>query len=215
MNPHRKRILFYLLGIILVGFIVLTLIVLQFPVSIVDREFSEEVQEHQFPILDFAMKLISWFGNMPYSIIMVISTAMVFFVLKFKREAYFICLTLFSGLVTASLKLWFNRPRPAADMVRVIEKAKRQSFPSGHVLFYVVFFGFICLLMYHLKNLPRVYRLLAGGISFFMIFTIPISRVYLGAHWFTDVLGGFLLGMICLLVLSYFYLKNAPNGESH
>ena len=193
MKPRRKRILLYVLGIILFGFTLLTLVVLQFPVSIVDREFSEEVQEHQFPVLDSAMKLISWFGNMPYSIIMVIVTALLFFALKYKREAYFLCLTLLSGLITASLKLWFNRPRPGAGMVRVIEKAKRQSFPSGHVLFYVVFFGFICLLMYHLKNLPRVIRILAGGISFFLIFTIPISRVYLGAHWFTDVLGGFLL----------------------
>lgn len=215
MDQRRKRILLYVLGTLLIGFILLTLIVLQFPFSIIDREFSEEIQEHQFPILDFTMKLISWFGNLTFAIIMVTSTSLIFFVMKYNREAYFICLTLLSGVITAVLKIWFNRPRPTADMVRVIEEVKRQSFPSGHVFFYVVFFGFLTLLMYHLKSLHRIFRLVATCTSFFLIFTIPISRVYLGAHWFTDVLGGFLLGMIFLLVLGYFYLENSTNRKHH
>lgn len=207
MSPQRKRILIYVLGLILTGFIVLTMLVYLFPHSIIDLEFSEEVQEHQFPFLDTLMKYISAAGIFPYSVILVLSTALLFRFFKLRKEAVYICFTLVSGLVSASLKIIINRPRPTEDMVRIVEKATRQSFPSGHVLFYVVFFGFMTLLMYRLKSLPAIIRISVSAISLFLVFTIPFSRVYLGAHWFTDVLGGFLLGMLCLMILSFLYLK--------
>lgn len=207
MSPYRKRLFFYVLCIITAGFLVLTALVYFFPESGADKEFSEEIQEHHHPLLDSLMKAISLVGTFPYSFIMVVSAALIFLIAKFKKEALFICLSGCSWLVSSSLKIIINRPRPTEDVVRIIEKAKRQSFPSGHVLFYVVFFGFVILLMYHLKNIPKALRIGVGLFSLFMIFTIPISRIYLGAHWFSDVLGGFLVGMFCLLFLSYFYLK--------
>jgi len=207
MSPYRKRILLYVLGIILLGFILLTALVYAFPHSVIDREFSKEIQEHQHPLLDTLMKYISAVGIFPYSVILVLCTALTFYLLKFRKEALYICLTLVSGLVSASLKIIINRPRPTEDIVRIVEKATRQSFPSGHVLFYVAFWGFMALLMYHLKSIPKLLRIIVGSISLFLVFTIPFSRIYLGAHWFTDVVAGFLLGMLCLLILSYLYLR--------
>lgn len=207
MKLQKKRTLLYVLGIILLGFIILTALVYAFPHSVIDLEFSEEIQEHQFPLLDKVMKYISAVGIFPYSVILVLCTALVFYLFRLRKEALYICLTLVSGLVSASLKIAINRPRPTEDMVRIVEKATRHSFPSGHVLFYVVFFGFMALLMYRLKSLPGALRAIVGFISLFLVFTVPFSRVYLGAHWFTDVVAGFLLGMLCLLTLSYFYLR--------
>lgn len=207
MSPNRKHILWYVLGIILLGFIILTTLVSAFPYSVIDREFSEEIQEHQHPIMDSLMKYISAVGIFPYSVIMVLCTALIFYVSKLRKEALYVCFTMVSGLVSASLKIIINRPRPTEDLVRIVEKATRNSFPSGHVLFYVVFFGFLILLMYRLKAIPKLLRILIGSLSAFLVFTIPFSRVYLGAHWFTDVLAGFLLGMLCLLILSYLYLR--------
>ncbi|MBC8054347.1 MAG: phosphatase PAP2 family protein [Sphingobacteriaceae bacterium] len=207
MSPYRKRLLCYVLGIITLGFIALTILIVTFPESVIDKEFSEEIQEHQHPILDNLMKIVSSVGIFPYSFILVIVSALIFFLFKLRKEALYICLTGISGVVSSGLKILINRPRPTEDVVRIIEQTKRQSFPSGHVLFYVVFFGFLALLMHHLKTIPRSIRITVGGISLFQIFMVPISRVYLGAHWFTDVLGGFLLGMLCLLILSYMYLR--------
>ncbi|MFD2161981.1 phosphatase PAP2 family protein [Paradesertivirga mongoliensis] len=159
------------------------------------------------------MRGISVFGSFPYSFSMVVATAVLFLIFKFKKEALFICLTGCSWLVSSSIKIIVDRPRPTEDLVRIVEEANRKSFPSGHVLFYVVFFGFLTLLMYHLKSIPKTLRAVIGIASLFLIFSVPVSRIYLGAHWFTDVLGGFLLGIACLLTLSFYYLKK-PDQET-
>ncbi|MHB1177405.1 MAG: phosphatase PAP2 family protein [Daejeonella sp.] len=210
MKAERKRTLLYVLGGIFLGFILLTFLVSLFPNSLVDREFSEEIQEHQYPLLDALMKIISWPGYTPESIIIVFLTSGTFMLFKKKRESLFILFTLLSGVISHSLKIIIDRPRPTVNFVRIIEIAKYQSFPSGHVLFYVIFFGFIIVLMNHLKAIQRRLRMTVISICIFLIFTIPFSRIYLGAHWFTDVLGGFMLGMLGLFILSYYYFKKKP-----
>jgi undecaprenyl-diphosphatase len=153
------------------------------------------------------MKAISWVGYMPAAPIMVVGTALIFYMFKYKKEALFVMFTMLSGVVSSSIKLLIDRPRPSEPLVRIIVKTQQQSFPSGHVLFYVLFFGFLTLLMYEVKTIPKYIRLPVSVISLFFIFSIPYSRVYLGAHWFTDVTAGFLLGLICLYILSVLYLK--------
>lgn len=212
MSPYRKRILLFLILGLLSGFLLLTALIFISPHSDIDREFSEEVQEYQHPGLDALMKGISSVGVFPISLIMVLITALVFYLFKYKKEALFICFTLFSGVVSASLKILVDRPRPTESMVRIVEKAQNQSFPSGHVLFYVLFFGFLALLMFYVKSIAKPVRIIVGSISLFLIFTVPFSRVYLGAHWFTDVLAAFFLGMICLLILSYYYLRKPTSS---
>jgi membrane-associated phospholipid phosphatase len=213
LNEKQKRRMLYVIGTITIGFLLLTAFVFFLPLSMVDREFSEEVQEHQNHFLDTTMKLISWFGYMPNSPIIVVCTAFLFFLSKYKREAIFVILTLISGLVSSLVKLLINRPRPSQSLVRIMEKTQQQSFPSGHVLFYVVFFGFLTLLMYQLTAIPKLLRTIVSVASLLLIFTIPFSRIYLGAHWFTDVLGGLLLGLLYLSALSYLYLKKQTNPE--
>jgi undecaprenyl-diphosphatase len=185
----------------------LTGFVIFVPASLLDREFSHEIQEYQNPLLDWVMIAISWFGYSLYATIMVVGAAFLFFIFKYRREALFILLTLTSGLISTVIKFLVNRPRPSAPLIRIIGTNQQQSFPSGHVLFYVIFFGFLLLLMLRLKSIPRIVRIITASISIILIFTIPISRIYLGAHWFTDVLGGFFLGLVCLYILSYLYLQ--------
>lgn len=208
MQQRRKRIFIITITVIALGFIVLSVLVWIFPESSIDRGFSAKVQQHRYPVLDTAMKLISYPGYTEYAGFIVLGVALIFLLGRYKKEALFVVFTLASGIVSSLVKMLVNRPRPSADIVRVIEETRQQSFPSGHTQFYVVFFGFLVVLMYTLKNLSRWLRLCVGSFSLLLIFIIPFSRVYLGAHWFTDVIGGFMLGLICLSILSYFYLRN-------
>jgi membrane-associated phospholipid phosphatase len=206
-QKYHKHVLKYVLGIICLGFIALTILVIIFPHSFIDREFSEEVQEHQNPTLDTLMKMVSWFGYFPGSAIVVLLVALFFFIFKYRKEALFLLLTSAAGLLSTLVKIAVNRPRPTEAMVRIVRKVNEQSFPSGHVLFYIVFFGFLTVLMYDLKTIPKIVRITVSIISLALIFTVPFSRIYLGAHWFTDVFGGFLLGMLSLYFLCYFYFR--------
>ncbi|RWY46060.1 phosphatase PAP2 family protein [Mucilaginibacter gilvus] len=207
LPDFNKGLIVYLLSSITIGFLLLTAFVLIDPLSNLDLKFSGEIQEHSNHPLDMAMKGVSWFGYMPNAVFLVIIAASLFFIFKYKREALFTILTLLSGLASSIIKFLVNRPRPLPSLVNILEKTRQQSFPSGHVVFYIVFFGFLILLMFRLSAINKIVRLSVSGCSLLLIFAVPVSRIYLGAHWFTDVLGGLLLGLLCLYLLSYFYLN--------
>lgn len=213
MEKRQKNLINWLLITTVTGFILLTIFVSVDPLSKIDQEFSQEVQEHRNPVIGAIMHAISWPGYTPNSEILVLCAALLFLFFRYKREAVFICLTGAAGLVSTLVKMLVNRPRPLPTLVQVMEKTEQKSFPSGHVLFYTVFFGFITLLMFSRKEFPKWLRVPVSLCCFALIFTIPLSRIYLGAHWFTDVTGGFLLGVICLYVIGYFYFKKSP--EKH
>jgi undecaprenyl-diphosphatase len=203
------------LSVITLGFIMLSVIVAIYPTLAIDIKFSREIQEHQNPVIDEVMYLISTPGYMPESVILVAVTSLLLFLFKYKKAALFVLLTSVSGLISTIVKALINRPRPSKDLVRIVFETTQQSFPSGHMMFYVVFFGFLILLMVQLENISKVLKYIVIVISLFFIFTIPFSRIYLGAHWFTDVLGGFLLGLLSLYLLSWLYLrKRATKDEA-
>ena len=110
---------------------------------------------------------------MPYTPIMVLATALLFYIKKHKREALFVVLTMVAGLISTIAKFIVNRPRPSKDLVKIIIETHQKSFPSGHVLFYVVFFGFLSLLMYMLKHINNTLRWLVVIGCMLMIFIIP------------------------------------------
>jgi len=206
LKTNKNRLLVGLILVLIIGFIILSCLVYIFPPSSIDLKVSLKIQKHQTVTLDHIMSWISWFGTMPVSLIMVLITAIVFFIFKYKREALFTILTLSSGLISTVIKLMIDRPRPTKDLVRIIEITRQQSFPSGHTLFYTIFFGFLIIMMGNLKSVNHYLRIIIAVFSGAMILLVPFSRIYLGAHWFTDVLGGAMLGILSLFVLSYLYL---------
>lgn len=204
---YFKNFKFILLLALLTIFMVLSWYVSQYPVNQPDLTMAREIQKMQAPWLDRLMLGISIFGQLPYSLISVLAVAILFFKADYKREAFFIAQFVFSGLVILLVKNLINRPRPTEFYVRLVEINRFQSFPSGHVLSYTLLFGFLILLMRRLTSLPQKTRHMVTATSYFLILTIPISRIYLGAHWPSDTLGGMLLGSCYLLVVDFFYLK--------
>lgn len=205
----NKKLLFYATLIsLLIIFILLSVFVTFISPEYLDLHISREIQENQTENLNTLMIGISWLGRTPVSIAMVALTALVLVLLKYKNEALLILSTLLSGIVGLILKILINRPRPSQDLVVLLEKTQYQSFPSGHVLFYTVFFGALILIFLHMKKIKYSLRILLITACLVMIFLGAFSRIYLGAHWFTDVLGGFIVGIICLFAMGSIYVKN-------
>lgn len=203
----KKRFLISLISFLSLAFLLLAWFVAKYPPSSVDIAVSAAVQKKHTLFVDKVMTLISWAGFAPISFTMVLITSGFFYLLKYSRTAVFTLLTLTSGLISSVVKIAVGRPRPTSELVRIVEIARHESFPSGHTLFCTIFFGFLIVAMVHLKTILYPLRIIISGFAVFMILATPVSRIYLGAHWFTDVTGGLLLGINCVIILGYFYLR--------
>ena len=107
-------------------------------------------------------------------------------------------------LVNTALKLAINRPRPSAALVHVLSPEQGNGFPSGHAFFAILILGLTAyFISVNVKN--RILRIpaLAGLIA--LIILIGTSRVYLGAHWPSDVIGGYVIGGVFLTALIWFH----------
>jgi undecaprenyl-diphosphatase len=150
---------------------------------------------------------VSIFGRPLIAGIIVLISAVTFFALKYYRETIFCLLVPISAVINFVVKIAVDRPRPTASLVQILDRELDQSFPSGHVVFYTVFFGFIIASMFFVEKIPKVIRLAVMAFCGFLIITVSFSRVYLGAHWVSDVVAGYFLGGILLWILLHYYLK--------
>lgn len=108
-----------------------------------------------------------------------------------------------SVVVMFSIKLFLQRERP---LVPLIAKVHGYSFPSGHTFTSVTFYGIVAYLIY--KNVKNIYFKWALIIFLILlILLIGYSRVYLRLHYASDVIAGFCLGLIWLLLAKWFLLK--------
>ncbi len=207
MHKVHKHTLAYC-ALAAIGIIGLIVLVRNYPISTFDFYITREIQGLKSGHLTSWMTFVSMFGNsgiMPGSVIFV---SLVFFVTHYHREARYILTVLIADTLNVLVKLLVSRARPTVKDALIMLKFNQSTFPSGHVVHYVVFFGFLIAVIVVKKKIRLVYRLFIGIFSALMIFGISVSRIYLGAHWATDVLGAYLFGFIYLAILLTFYLKD-------
>lgn len=139
-------------------------------------------------------KFITNFGG---AIFVISLTTILFFVIKDKKIGISIITNL--GIVTILnqiIKFIMQRPRPTE--FRIIEETG-YSFPSGHSMVSMAFYGYLIYLIYrYIKNKYIKWSLIV--LLSILICLIGISRIYLGVHYTSDVLGGFLLSISYLVV---------------
>ncbi len=102
-----------------------------------------------------------------------------------------------SVLLNLGLKHVFARPRPT-EVLRIVTESG-SSFPSGHTMAAACFYGFLIWLVWQMVHDRRLRGLLTALLALIIVL-VPTSRVYLGAHYCTDVLGGLLISMVYLVL---------------
>jgi membrane protein DedA with SNARE-associated domain len=127
---------------------------------------------------------------------------------QFWIAGHWLALTLLSAGTTGILKRLVHEPRPPL----VQESIHTGSFPSGHVTLSTALFGFLAVIIAF--HLPPSRRALPYWLTTILVAAIAFSRVYLGAHWFTDILAGIFLGLICILLVTLSYRRRTPSALS-
>ena len=150
-----------------------------------------------FLISDFATPIAKFITNFGGAIFLIILTILLLVVLKNKKVGLSICTNLVVvTILNQLLKRLLQRPRPTE--FRIIEE-NGYSFPSGHSMVSMAFYGYLIYLIYRfVKN--KYLKWISIVLLSLLICLIGISRIYLGVHYTSDVLGGFLISISYLVI---------------
>lgn len=207
------RIVFLVYGLLLLLFALLAYWVYQTPVSSIDVAITHEFQEKSTPWISILMQIISYPGSTLLLACLVVFTTILCWFVGLQLEALMIIgLSLCSTLINHGLKLLINRPRPRAPLVEVIHQATGNSFPSGHVMAYIAFWGLLFSLGIIAFRGRYWWRILLLVISAIFVILVGPSRIYLGNHWASDVLGSYLIGIVLLGTTLWLYLRLKQHG---
>ena len=140
------------------------------------------------------IKFITWFGG---TIGIITVWLISIFIIQDKKNniSFSICLIL-GVIINNIIKLIFARARPDINPLMI---ENTYSFPSGHSMMSMILYGYLIYLLYNnFKN--KKYRWLLVSVFSILILCIGFSRIYLGVHYVSDVIGGFVLGIAYLIL---------------
>ncbi len=150
----------------------------------------------------FLVKTFLWISLLgKIQIVMSISVSLIAIILLWNRRpmiwSFIVMLAVCDGTVWL-IRESITRPRPMGVIPAYIEKT--HSFPSEHSALSVLLYGFICYFMVRIlfRNRPRLSKWTIF-LTMLLVAMIGFSRLYMGAHYFSDVIGGYLIGGICLI----------------
>ncbi len=175
-----------------------------------DLAMTIRLQAWQHPAVAELMRLASWPGFPPQSRLIPPAIMAAWWVTGRRRAAAFQLASWGGAALSTAIKAFMRRPRPLPPEVRVVvAPLGGTSFPSGHVLTYVAFYGFLgFLLAEHLRDGPlrnASVMTLTGVLAL-----VGPSRIQQGHHWTTDVVASYLLGLAYLLILIQLYHVTTP-----
>ena len=167
------------------------------PLTRTDTEVAENLHEvvQDSPVLVTASKVVSFLGIPAWFYVLIGGTALYFWRKDRRRIAIYLVVTnLVGGALDTIVKIAVDRPRP--ELEDPIVHAFGKSFPSGHVMATTVAYG--TLLLVFMPVIPRRWRIPTVVAYFVWIVLMALSRLSLGVHYVSDVLGGFVLGLAWL-----------------
>ncbi|MDQ0227794.1 phosphatase PAP2 family protein [Metabacillus niabensis] len=198
----------------LVALLVNVLMIVQLSATLIREEFFSfdkavisTVRSFSSETMDVVMVFITELGS-SFTLGTLLLVGMILLFLKRKdrlASLFFFLVVAGGGLVNSLLKNLFERERPNVNRLIEIDGF---SFPSGHSMGSMLFYGFLVYLLFRSKQ--RMQRKIGLGILLsIIILLIGISRIYLGVHYPSDVLAGFIAGFIwlciCIIVLEAAY----------
>lgn len=184
-NKNIKKALVIFISAIIILYLIIVAFVLE-------ENYIDNLNVSQKDSVIAFFKIITRFGDW-YTILAIVIAS---FILKNKNYFKYIVLnTVMLVALNQILKFAFQRPRPSLNILN----ATGYSFPSGHAMVNAGFYGFIIFLVIS-SNIKKIYKILLSIVLSVLIILIGISRIYLGAHYITDVIAGMCFSVIYLVI---------------
>ncbi len=178
-----------------------------------DLAVTRAVQSIHAGWFDALMRAVNFTGYPPQVFVEIALALVIFWFIGWRWQAIALLAgNLTIGAVGSAVKMLVARPRPLPDLVYVANPALdggMLSFPAGHVQGAVIGLGFLIYLLLHLSRRTAWQNALLV-VAAALILLNGISRVYAGEHWFSDVVGGYLLGSIVLWLTIQLYEWGKP-----
>src|SRR3989338_5155611 len=156
------------------------------------------IQSFQHSWLTSIFIFISLISSTKSYFIIVPIVAAFFYFKNYRKEAFFTFFVVLGNIFNPIIKNIVNRARPTGDIVNILETKTNSSFPSGHALGAIIFYGF---LIYLIWKLPFKHKKIITLILTIFILLVGLSRIYLGAHWPSDVFGGYFIGTVWIIFM--------------
>ncbi len=201
-QPKTKQILILLISTLIVSLI--TIFINNTYISTFDSWVYESIAKHISSNMTVVMKIITHSGG---TIALLILT-LILFAFKETRKKWALpisCSLVIAAIINNVIKILIARERP--DIFRIIEMHD-YSFPSGHSMNNMAYYSMMLLLTWkYIKNMK--WKWLISIICVIMPLSIGFSRIYLGVHYATDVVAGWILGF----AISYFIYQLFNKGK--
>jgi membrane-associated phospholipid phosphatase len=210
ISPERLARLLYpqtlaFVAVLTVALIALSVLVRLKATYALDLKVTKTLQETDSKIITKAARWATFMGN---SLTLVILAAVTFGIAAYSGQgtaAVFTVASLLSLPINVLLKNIIDRARPGETEARILPGPRWGfSYPSGHSMGAAAFYGFVAVMIWlHTPDLPTRIALV---VPFALLpIAVGLSRIYLGAHWFSDVIGGFAAGMVIVIILAVLY----------
>lgn len=208
-NPKLPYIIIVLVAfIIVVGglnlFIELTDELKEKALAVYDQQITDFIIAHRSPTLTQFFIFMTYVGDF-YGYLIVLILAFIVSLVFFKNWRYMaqtVLVLLLASISNTMLKRFVDRARPGIEHLVSVETL---SYPSGHAMSAMAFYGFLIYIFYRFKmNIFLKYGIII--LLLLTILSIGISRIYLGVHFPSDIAGGYIAGLIwvffCILIFN-------------
>lgn len=166
-----------------------------------DNHIRSEVHANSTPALTGAMRFFTTVGAPQVEVPLATAILFVFWRIRWPRAAVLLVIAMVGGgVLVGVLKLAFHRARPAPFFG--LNPPGSYSFPSGHALFALCFYGMLASLLVS-RTSRRSHRVLIWIFATTLILAIGFSRIYLGVHYPTDVIAGYAAGFVWVFAVSF------------
>lgn len=194
---NKRNIIIFLC---LILFLIIGLYVIKIEGNVIDSSFYNFIISFKSKYTTLFFKGVTFLSSVLF---MVVVSILLLLVKKIKYRKLMLINIILDVILNTSLKYIFRRERPR-DIMMVIENGF--SFPSGHTMLATIFYGFIIYLIYK-SDKGRKFKYISIILLSLLILLIGISRIYLGVHYTTDVLGGYLISISYLMIFIYYIEK--------